>query len=385
MTWDDVDTLPDLDPRTNTGSYLGTSRHTDAQSIRRYFGIREFDPGVFDYPPVIPGTFLKAPDNSAFSAAGGTDALIEGPMGAGKSTFLKLLSVHLMDEAASFPSEAVVWRGSESRSEWVSFAPWAKVCLPASCTVSARVVSTSEGDAYTREVDLEDVVREVVYYDDPLDLCQNHLESGKFHVVYPDPQMTGCQDLYERSPKRKDGLEFTSSDPVNHWWVAFLLARVEHGPYTWTSLLVDEVGDIIPQSASKDQYASYQKVELYRDLFIDSRKYKLSVYHAGQNTEDAHEKVKRKHRWRATLNGRANPTRASQVVGVNRVPMNTDLTSAMPTGRGLLWTETNFEAFGWPDIPKPTSEELRLSLSPKVPSDPADAGPRSEPEGGVPS
>lgn len=373
MTWKSVETLADLRPRTNTGTFLGTSRHTDAQSIRRAFGISEFDVGIFDYPSVIPGSFMKATDNSAYSAAGGTDALIEGPMGAGKSTFLKLLSVHLMDSVEPYPSEAVVWRGSESRSEWTSFAPWAKVCLPSSCNVEARLVSTSEDDPYRRKVALEDVVREVVYYDDPMDLCQNHLESGKFHVVYPDPQMTGCQDLYERSPKRKDGLEFSPNDPVNHWWVGFLLARVEHGPYIWTSLLMDEVGDIIPQSASKDKYASYQKVELYRDLFIDSRKYKFSQYHAGQNAEDAHEKVKRKHRWRATLNGRANPTRASQVVGVNRVPMNTDLTSDMPTGRGLLWTETNFEAFSWPNIPKPTEEELRIHLTPKVPRDPAEA------------
>ncbi|WP_128478337.1 ATP-binding protein [Halorussus pelagicus] len=383
MTWNTVETLTDLDPRENTGTYLGTSRHTDAQSIRRKFGIPELDVEQFDYPSVIPGCLCKAADNSAFSPGGGTDALIEGPMGAGKSTFLKTIGAHLMDSVGRFPSEAVVWRASESRSEWISFAPWAKVCLPSSCEVEAMVVSTSEGDAYRRAVRLEDVVREVVYYDDPMDLCQNHLESGKFHVVYPDPQMTGCQDLYERSPKRKDGLEFSPDDPVNHWWVGFLLARVEHGSFIWTALLADEIGDMIPQSASKDQFASYQKVELYRDLFIDSRKYKLSVYHAGQNAEDAHEKVKRKHRWRVTLNGRANPTRASQVVGVNRVPMYKDLTSDMPTGRGLFWTETNFAAFAWPNIPKPTEEELRVHLTPKVPSDPADSGDSAESEGVV--
>jgi hypothetical protein len=385
MTWEHVETLTDLEPRTNTGTYLGTSRHTDAQSIRRHFGITPFDVQKFDYPSAIPGFFCKATDHSAFSAPGGTDLLVEGPMGAGKSTFLKVTGAHCMDSVGPYPSEAVVWRASESRSEWISYAQWAKVCLPASCKVEAYVVSTSEGDSYRREVALGDVVREVVYYDDPLDLCQNHLESGKFHVVYPDPQMTGCQALYEQSPKREDGLEFTASDPVNHWWVGFLLARVEHGPYIWTTYLSDEIGDVIPQSASKDQYASYQKVSLYKSLLVDSRKYKFSMVHAGQNEEDAHEKVKRKHRWRATLKGRANPTRASQVVGMRSVPMETDLTADMPTGRGLLWTETNFEAFSWPDIPKPTEEELKVYLTPKVPKDPADAGENVESGGGVPS
>jgi energy-coupling factor transporter ATP-binding protein EcfA2 len=377
MTWNQITTLTDLEPKTNTGTFLGTSRHTDAESIRRKFGIGKFDPAAFDYPSVIPGLLMHAKDNSAYSAAGGTDALIQGPMGAGKSTLLKVLAAHLMD----LNDEAVVWRGSESRSEWTAFAPWAKVCLPASCEVEATLDATDGSEGYPREVDLEEIAREVVYYDDPMDLCQNHLEEGKFHVVYPDPSMTGCQDLYERSPKRKDGLEFTPEDPVNHWWVAFMLARVEHGPYFWTTLIIDEVGDIIPQSASKDKFATYQKVELYRDLFIDSRKFNLSVFHAGQNTMDAHEKARRKHRWRATLNGRANPTRASQVVGVNRVPMETDLTSDMPTGRGLLWTETNFAAFSWVDVPKPTAEELRVELTPSVPKDPADAST----SGGVPS
>ncbi|MFC7137571.1 hypothetical protein ACFQRB_16225 [Halobaculum litoreum] len=94
----------------------------------------------------------------------------------------------------------------------------------------------------------------------------------------------------------------------------------------------------------------------------------------GHSDVDFHEKVKRKVRWRITMNGTANPTRASQVVGVGNVPMNTDLTSHLKTGKCVMWTEQRFcYPLAWGDIPKPTDEELRVRLVPRVPKDPADA------------
>jgi hypothetical protein len=33
-----------------------------------------------------------------------------------------------------------------------------------------------------------------------------------------------------------------------------------------------------------------------------------------------------------------------------------------------MWTETNFEAFAWGDVPKPTGEELRVDLDASISS-----------------
>jgi len=201
--------------------------------------------------------------------------------------------------------------------------------------------------------------------------------------VYPDPDFRRCQEIYRQSP-REWGVEFEPGDPAAHWWVSWLQDRVENGPYTYTSAFLDEIAEVIPQEASKDQFTTYQKVMLYRDVYIDARKYGLSVYQWGQNREDVHEKVRRKERWRVTMNGRANPTSSSSVVGWNSVPMNTDLTSSMPIGKALAWTQTNFEPFAWPDIPMPADEELKVSLtstqanSRESPADVAE-------DGGVPS
>ncbi len=70
MRWNNITTLTDLEAATGTGTYLGTSRHTDAQNIRRHFGIGKFDASAFEYPSVIPGVLMHARDNSAFSPAG---------------------------------------------------------------------------------------------------------------------------------------------------------------------------------------------------------------------------------------------------------------------------------------------------------------------------
>jgi len=362
---DEITTLTDLEAATQTGTWRGDNRHSDSDHMRRVFGIPRFDDSAFEYPEVAAGCLMHARDNSAHSPAGGTDFMAFGKPGSGKSTLGLYWAIRLL-EVNEHVGEAVVWRGSESRSEWTPLAPWATVCLPSSCTVDVQLVSTDPDDPGERSVDLEDVVREVRYYDDPVDLWQNHIKSSRFHVVYPDPQMTGCQELYEDSPKRYD-LEFKPSDPVKHWWVSFVQARVEQGPFhNFSSLLFDEIGDLISQDASKDQFSSYQKVQLFRDYYVDARKFGLSMFCFGHSPEDVHEKVRRKVRWHVVMNGVSNPTRQGQVVGVGNVPMRTDMTSRMPVGRCLMWTEQAFEPkLGWKDIPKPTDEELRVSLTPK--------------------
>lgn len=358
----EIQSLTDVPARTNTGTFLGSeTRHSDADSIRREFGIPPYDGSKFEWPSVIPGALEHANDNSAYTPAGGTDFLCIGPPGAGKTT----LGLNWAERLMETNNETVVWRADESRSEWVPFAPWARVCVPASCDVSARLVSRDADNPSSRSVDLEDVAREVVTYDDPRDLNENVLKPGMFHVVYPDPEMAGCQELYQESSKQYE-LEFCPSDPAKHWWIAWVLSRVEHGPYHFTSLVFDEVGDVIGQDASKDEYSTYNKVLLFRDAFVDARKYNLSIYMFGHSEADIHEKLRRKVRWRITMNGKANPTRSSQVVGWNNVPMRTDMTSRMNLGRGLMFTETNFDpTLAWRDIPKPTQEVLEVSLRPK--------------------
>jgi len=351
------------EPRTSTQQATGdTRRHTDADSIRREFGIPRWDREAFEYPSVIPNCWEKSWDAPVDETSGGTDFLARGKPGSGKSTLANYVAAREMD----VNDAAVVWRGSSARSEWLPLAPWTRLCLPEGVTPSIRLVSKdkTKADVVLGVDDLEGIVREVVRYRDPLELLQDVIEPGQLHVVYPDPRMRGCQDIYESvDEKVYDGVEFTPEDPATHWWFAWMLARVEYGPYDWMAWILDEVGDLAPQSASSDEFGTYGKVELMRDSWVDARKTGLSIYMFGHSETDIHEFIRRKVRWRIQMRGTANPTRESQTVGFESIPMNSDLTSRMPLGKALMYTETNFESFRWKNMPSATDYKLKLKVS----------------------
>jgi hypothetical protein len=360
------------DPDDESIQATGDSRRkSDATNIRtrenRGFDIPAWDRSNFDHP-TVPNCLTHSWDAPGNEDHGGTDWLCTAKPGLGKSTLANYLSARLMD----INDEKVVWRGSTSRSEWLPLAPWTKLCLPEN--VDVRVLARSR-DPREPEVELDsgvlegNVVREVVRYSDPIDLNQNHLDEGQFHVVYPDPRMRQCQAIYEASDEKaydspsgdREAL-FHEEDPANHWWFAWILARIDHGPHHWTSFIADEIGDIAPQSVMKDSFGSYQKVQLLKDAWVDARKFGLSVFAFGHSEKDIHSMIRRKIRWRVQLRGSANPTTSNDVLGFSSIKMNHDLTSNMDVGEALLYSESNFDRFAWKDMPSPTDYKLKIKL-----------------------
>lgn len=354
------------DPVHNTAQATGDSRrHSDARSMREEFGIPSWDRSRFDYPTVLPNCIEHTWDAPLEENDGGTDFLARGKPGAGKSTLANYLAVRLLE----VNDEKIVWRGSTSRSEWLPLAPWTVLCLPERVEVTARLESKDPNDpAIELDVDdLEEIVRSVERYRDPVDLNRRLLERGQLHVVYPDPRMRGCQEVYEESDERTQeppsGRElFDAEDPANHWWFAWALARVEHGPHDFTTWMCDEIGDICPQSAQKDSFGTYQKVELLKDTWVDARKFGLTIGAFAHSEKDVHQLIRHKLRWRIQMPRTANPTAASKIVGFESMPMHSDMTSRLPVGKALMYTETNFEKFGWKDMPAPTSYKLKVKL-----------------------
>ena len=357
------------DPVRNTAEARGVSPewcHSDSDSMRRHFGIPAWDASRFRYEGVLPNCFEHSWEAGGDRIAGGTDLLARGKPGAGKSTLAQYLAVRELE----INREKVVWRGSSSRSEWLGLAPWTVLCLPRGVEITARLESKNPNDpaVLLEREDLEEIVREVRYYDDPVDLNREVLDEGTFHVVYPDPRLRGCQEVLEASPERRYDTPpdretlFSEEDPASHWWFAWVLSRVEHGPHDWTTLIFDEIGDIAPQSARKDSFGSYQKVELLKDTWVDARKFGLSIFCFGHSEVDIHQSIRHKIRWRIQMPKTANPTTASEVVGFESVPMNTDLTSRNSVGEALMYTETNFEGFKWKDVPSATPYKLKLEV-----------------------
>jgi hypothetical protein len=371
MSTSNPDDILPIEPIENTAQHLEDPHHnqsTDAERLRHLFGIPGYERERFaDYKrDVFPGLIehvWDGPPEGATREKGGTDCLTTGPPGTGKSTWHLYLAVRLMEEN----SEAVAWRGSTARSEWLPFAPVTRVCLPSSVDVDARLVPKDPTNPAVENVALDDVVREVCWYDDVRDLNQRLLEPGQFHVVYPDPLLRGIQDVYEAADEKAyqpppDRPLFHPDDPSNHFWFGWLLDRVENGPYEWTSLILDEIGDLASQEARKDSFGTYQKIELMRDCYVDARKTGLSIFAAGHSETDIHAMIRRKMRWRIQMPGQANPTTGSDVVGFESVPMNTDLTSKMSPGELLAFNERHFDQLAFSEIPSPVEHSLQVSL-----------------------
>lgn len=340
------------------------NRHTDARDIRQTFGFPPFNPGSSRYPQLTEDCLIHEWEpQGERDAYGGTDWFAVGKPGSGKSTLALAWSAHLMEQNR----ETVVWRGSERRAEWLPFAPWATVAIPAGVSVSAHFEKRDPSSEKV-EVRLEDVVRDVVRYRDPVHLNQDLLQPGQFHVVYPDPDMTGLQAIYEKSdytvepPADRDAL-FHPEDPNEHWWFGWAIARIEEGPYSWCSWICDEVRDLLKEGARNDQFGTYQKIELYTEAYSDFRKYGLSAFKLGHREQDLHSMVKDKIRWRISMPKSANPTSKGQVGGFEAVPMKADQTSKWQVGRALIFNESKFERITWPDIPSPVGDwKLKVRL-----------------------
>lgn len=344
----------------------------DARAISEVYGIPQWwkqEKQFTEYEHPYPNCIVHEAEADKYNHVGGTNWLALGEKGSGKST-LGLALAHRLMEAND---EAVVWRGSPDRSEWLPMKPWATICLPANADIDARwkprdMRKNPDGEP----ADLENIVRKVIYYDDLRDLL-SQLERHQFHVVYPDPSFTGCNEVMRESgycpheveyvPRsvadREDSLKTT---PLVHWWFAFCVARLEHGPYDWTSIIFDEAADLAPESARADKAQTYEKVTSLRRVMADSRKYYFSLFFFGHHEENLHSQIRRTIQWRVDMpDGTANRRKDidSPPVGFRQIPMEQDMLSRKGPGKAICWTETNFTRFTWKDFPDAKEDRNR--------------------------
>ncbi|MCO8267433.1 hypothetical protein NKF06_12755 [Haloferax sp. AB510] len=357
---------------------------TDAYEMRQKFGIPSFKPD--DYVPepgqvksdVYPDLVVHERDPTVTTTPRGTDAFIKGDRGSGKSTKAASLAIRLLED---FPfvdemnANKVIWRGSPARSEWLRLKDWATVWLPEHASIEA---TWEDEDAGRYDADIEAVARDVRYYHDVLDLVDQLAEQkpGTFNVVYPDPSFSGCRELTEETQRVGEPLPFVPTweadpsegrhaTPLTDWWFAFILARTEHGTHVgWTALIFDEVGDFVPQSARNSPGRRlWDKIELLRSLWAESRRARFSQFYFGHYEENVHEKIRREFKWRIQMpDGSPNPVknvRGTWPLGFDNIPMTSDLTSGLPIGTGLCYNTAKFSYFGWKDVAEAPEDETR--------------------------
>lgn len=380
------------DPVLNTYNVSKNHNYPDSRSIRDYHGgigpgdkdnegnslggISPWSPEKYEWKSLWPAIIDTTWESTEGKIVGGTDLLTIGKPGSGKSTLANHMAMRAMEGLQPYERykteknsvSKIVWRGSSSRSEWLPLAPWTTLALPEGVNYQAKFVPrvpTEETYTLSLEDLKEHVVRDIVRYEDPIHLNNELLDVGQFHVVYPDPEMRGLQAIYEDSDEKRydapsDRTLFHREDPANHWWFGWVLARIEHGPHDWTTLILDEIGDIAPEAARKDQFGTYQKIQLLKDAWVDARKMGLSIFAFGHSEEDIHNMIRRKIRWRMYLHGSANPTSKSEVVGFNNIPMDKSHLASKYEYAGLVFNEENFDWISWPEYYTPVEHKLKL-------------------------
>lgn len=289
---------------------------------------------------------------------GGTDWLAYGPKGAGKTTMTETIPAIRNLE---INPDAVVWRGSPSRSEWLPLRAWTRLLLPADLEVEA-VLDPPDDKMDPIPVDLEETVWRVERYSSIQELNAEILQEGYLHVVYPDPRFRGATeatDLATEIPELKhisaweaaqDGeLDRSDITPSSFWWFAWAIHQIDQGPPIWVSAIWDEIGNLLPEHASNDFHELHKRIEAFRNKYVDARRNKFSLFGVGHDQDDLHNLMRKKMRWRITLNGVNNPT--GDVVGMGSAPMDRDYTGHMRLGQALSWNKQAFAPFSWADIP----------------------------------
>ena len=288
---------------------------------------------------------------------GGTDWLAHGPKGAGKTTMtIALPAIRNLE----INPDAVVWRGSPSRAEWLPLRAWTRLLLPADLEVEA-VLDPPDDRMDPIEIDLEKTVWTVERYSSIQELNTELLEEGYFHVVYPDPKFRGATEATDRASEipqlehvsaweaaESEDLDRSDITPTRFWWFAQAIHMIE-GPPIWVSEIWDEIGNMIPEHASNDNHDLYSRIQAFVNKYVDARRNKFSLFGIGHDPDDAHNLQRKKMRWRITLNGENNPT--GETVGMGTAPMNRDYTGNMTLGEALSWNSQNYATFSWADIP----------------------------------
>lgn len=288
---------------------------------------------------------------------GGTGLILHGEQGTTKTTAMHWLVANIMEVNQS---ENVLWQSTLDDTEWLVFAPWATVCLPAGVDVrvTANPHSREYRDLGAFEIQPEDICRQVIRYDDPvhlLDLISERIP-GQFYVVYPDPSFRQCQAL--TGWEYESIWQVDSSDDatdLGHFWFA-LMEAIRRSPIynEWTTLVGDEAHKWLRQGKGNDEHDWWNKIDDWATYWGDARKKRLSCILAVHKWVELHDKVRNKVRWGATMNGETFPPDA---------PISGDNVGDQDLGDTCIWNNLEWNHVGYPDIKRQFSVPADISVT----------------------
>jgi hypothetical protein len=298
----------------------------------------------------------------------GTDMFVHGEPGGGKTT----LALSMIQWRMQVNNETCIWAesvdesGTNERTEWLAFAPFATLAIPAGMKTRVRIVPE---DVTVDEfvVDPAEIARDVIRYESIQDLM-GQLLPGQFYVVFPDALHRGCSEVskfpfysyQETTPPGEDGPDQPTD--ADQWWFAFVAHRISGDVFPHPTFInLDETGAILDADAERDEHQHYDKIKWFRDKYADARKKNLSFAYQAHALAEVHTFARQKIRWRLTMNGNSPPI-GRKLPGERSCPLETDLTSGMDDGMGVAWKAPNFAKVKWPNLKKDARLDAEVSI-----------------------
>jgi hypothetical protein len=305
---------------------------------------------------------------NAIRAVKGTDMFVHGEPGGGKTTLAQSMVLWRMqvNNETCIWAESVDESGTNERTEWLPFAPFATLAIPEGLDTRVRIVPEDVSvDQF--EVAPEDIARDVLRYESIQDLMQQ-LVPGQFYVVFPDPLHRGCNSVSkfnyfnhrQTTAPDEDGPDRPTD--TDQWWFAFVAHRISGDVFPHPTFInLDEAGNILDADASRGVHEHYDKIKWFRDKYADARKKGLSFAYQAHALSEVHRFARQKIRWRFTMNGNSPPI-GRTLPGDRSCPLETDQTSSMLAGQGMAWKAPHFAEVKWPNLKGKTKLDAEVSI-----------------------
>lgn len=222
-----------------------------------------------DIPSISAATLMSTITTHNFER-GGTQTLITGTQGSGKTTGL----IHLAKgfcfvdpETGNLIRETVIWRGRDV-DYWMSFEP-------SECVVHVSTYDYPVFKVYDLSHKILDITGyNVLKYGSTKELMQN-INLSKINVVYEPTNYTISKKLRKIIPNISSGKLRHQLGMISPyvWWYEFFHYVLKHKPNTHLSIIIDEGGELFP---ARVESLNWWLVNWFKNNFIDFRKRNIS-------------------------------------------------------------------------------------------------------------
>lgn len=242
-------------------------------------------------------------------------------------------------------NETVLWQLTLDECEPLPVAPFMTLAMPEDVDVAIEAVPTRY-DLPAVEIDATDVFRDVITYDDPVDLLEQ-VVPGALYGVLPDPRFRKCERLvraaYIDAWEADTAAEVT---PLRDFAHALLEVRARRDVFLHrTTLFVDEFGDLCPRNPESDEADTYRKTKEWPKREGKGRKKNLSISQAAHSCQEVDEEIHYKKRCFVTFPRTPVPT----CQGPPTPPLPADKPKHISKGSAFAWDETDYVELNWPN------------------------------------